>query len=223
MTSTQHQLAAQKREVFGKQTKKLRNAGQIPANISGKVDQPVAITVDAKTFTKVYDEAGETAVIYVSIDGEKSNRPVLVDEVDYHPMLRVITHASLRQVDLKEKVTATVPVELVGELDINDANPLLIVEELEVEALPTDFPEAFEIDLSQFTEIGQEFTLGQLKIDTSKLTVELPEDTVLLQVQEVEQMAEVVEEAPAEGEAVEGEAATAEGETVATETAEKSE
>jgi large subunit ribosomal protein L25 len=211
MTNQQYQLQAEKRTLFGKKSKQLRAKGLVPANISGKINQPVAVTVPGKEFHKIYMDAGETGVVYVQVEGEKKARPTLIESVDYDPMTRKPLHVSFRQVDLKEKVTATVPVELVGELSINDASVNQIVQEIEVEALPTDFPEAFEIDLSQFTEIGQEFTVAQLKADPEKLSLALEPDEVLVQIQELQQMEEVTEEAPvAEGEVAEG-AAPAEG------------
>lgn len=209
MKNAQYQLKAEKRTLFGKKSKQLRAKGLVPANISGKVKEPVAITVPAKEFHKIYMEAGETAVVYVQVDGDKE-RPTLIDTVDYNPLTRKLIHVSFRQVDLKEKVTAAVPVELTGELTVKDASINQMFQEIEVEALPTDFPEAFTIDLAQFTEIGQEFTVAQLKADSSKLTLSLEPDEILLQVQELQQMAEepVEEAAPVEG--AEG-AAPAEG------------
>lgn len=213
MTNEQYQLKAEKRTLFGKKSKQLRAKGQVPANISGKIDKPVAITVAAKEFHKIYMDAGETGVVYIQVDGEKKARPTLIDSVDYDPMTRKALHVAFRQVDLKEKVSAAVPVELIGELTVKDASINQMIQEIEVEALPTDFPEAFEIDLSLFTEIGQEFTVAQLKADPSKLTLDVEPDSILVQVQELQQMAEepVEEAAPAEGEAAAEGATPAEG------------
>lgn len=215
MTTQQYNLKAVNREIFGKKTKRLRVMGQVPANISGKIKEPVAITVEAKAFSKIYQDAGETAVVYLQVGEEKQTRPTLVDSVEYNPLTKKLVHVSFRQVSLKEKVSAAVPVELIGELSVKDASVNLMHEEIEVEALPTDFPEAFEIDLALFTEIGQEFTVKELKADPEKLTLSLEPDEVLVQIQEVQQMAEEPVEAPAE-EAAESVAA-AEGEKPAAE------
>ena len=200
MTNAQHELSAKKRTLLGKKAKRLRATGEVAANIFGKVTDSTAITVNAKEFKKVYDEAGDTGVIYVQITEEKNNRPTLVDSVEIDPLSGKVLHVSLRQVNLKEKVSAAVPVELVGELTLQEASANQMVQEIEVEALPTDFPEAFTIDLSQFTEIGQEFTVKQLSYDSSKLSLSLEPDDVLVQIQELQQMAEEpVEVAPVEG------------------------
>ena len=205
---TQHSLSADKREILGKKVKQLRRAGKLPANIFGEVKESIAITLDSKEFTRVYKDAGDTGVIYISV-GEDAKvksgqaRPILVDSVDIHPLTKEVLHVSLRQVDLKQKITAAIAVELVGELDVLEATTNLLHQEIEVEALPTDLLDAFEIDLSQFTEIGQEFKVSDLKFDRAKIEITLEGDEVLLQIQKVEEMAEVVEEEPAEVETTE--------------------
>lgn len=218
MTNEQYQLNAQKRILLGKKAKRVRAEGLIPANIFGKVASSIAISVNHKEFSKMYADAGETGVVYLQVEGEKSKRPTLIDSVEYDPMTGKALHVSFRQVDLKQKVTAVVPVELIGELAVQEASVNQMVQEIEVEALPTDFPEAFTIDLTQFTEIGQEFTVKQLSYDASKLTLSIEPDEVLLQVQELQQMAE--EEVPTPETVIEGqegtEAPVAEGEATPT-------
>lgn len=205
-------LTGKKRTLLGKKVKQLRREGSVPANIFGDVKESQAITLNTREFVKVYKEAGDTSVIALSIDGETKGRPVLVDSVEYHPLHQTVMHVSFRQVNLKEKISAEVPIELINQLEIKEVTPVLLRESIEVEALPNDLPEAFEIDLAKFTEVGQEVTIAQLPYDHSK--VEILEDDleqVVLQIQEVKQMEEVVEETPvAEGaettEQTEGEA-----------------
>lgn len=225
MTTAQYNLKADKRVLMGKKVKQLRSQGMTPANISGKIKEPVAITVPTKEFIKIYNDAGETGVVYVTVEGEKSARPTLIETVDYDRMAKKILHVSFRQVDLKEKVTAMVPVELVGELTLTDASVNQMIQEIEVEALPTDFPEAFTIDLAKFTEIGQEITVKQLDYDASKLTLSAEPDDIVVQVQELQQMAEepAAEAAPAEGAEGEAAATPAEGGEAASAAEEKKE
>lgn len=194
MTGQSYELKVQKRTLLGKKSKQLRQAGQLPANIFGDVKESIAIQVSSKDFRKMYNEAGETSVVNLHLEGESTAHPVLVDSVEIDPMSGTYLHVSFRQVNLREKVVATIPVELVGELSVNSAMTVVLREELDVEALPTDLPEAFTIDLGQFTEIGQEFTVAQLEFDRQKVELlEIEPDQVLLQVQALEQMAEVEE------------------------------
>ena len=95
---------------------------------------------------------------------------------------------------------------------------LLVKDSIEVEALPADLPEAFFIDISKLTEIGQEVHVADLEYDRSKVTIQMtPEEQemAIAFVQEVkEEVIEepVVEEVPAEGaEATDATAQPAEG------------
>jgi hypothetical protein len=84
-----------------------------------------------------------------------------------------------------------VAIETAGELGVKGAIALLQQQEVEVEALPTDLPEGFEIDLSALTNIGDEVKFADLNYDKNKveLLVEDLEDLVLV-VNEVKEEAE---------------------------------
>jgi large subunit ribosomal protein L25 len=84
--------------------------------------------------------------------------------------------------------------------------------EIEVEALPTDLPEKFVVDTSNLAEVDQAIYVKDLDYDKKKVEVKIDLETILVKV-EPPQKEEVVE-VPAEEVAPEGEAA-AEGEAPA--------
>lgn len=69
-------LSATPRTVLGKQVKKLRREGQLPANVYGKGLPSVAIQLDSKAFKDIFSEVGETGLIDLKVDGK--SHPVLV-------------------------------------------------------------------------------------------------------------------------------------------------
>ncbi len=71
-------LVVEKRKIVGKKVKNLRLAGQIPANIYGKKIKSQALTLDKKEFEKVFSQAGETGIVKVTIEGEKEERPTII-------------------------------------------------------------------------------------------------------------------------------------------------
>jgi large subunit ribosomal protein L25 len=130
-------------------------------------------------------------------------------------------HVDFHEVDLKQKTTATVPLKAVGESEAVKSGMVLVMmkNELEVEALPTDLPDVIEVDITGLTEVGMSILAKDLKFDRSKVTVELGDDEVIATIQEPAKE-EVVEVAPVEGEAAaEGEAKPAEGEPAPAEAA----
>ena len=210
------ELIAQKREKFGKKTESLRKQRQLPAVMFAKGIDSVPVTLDYISFVKVYNEAGETSLVDLVIDGKKE--AVLVKDVQLDPVSMVPIHVGFHKVNLKEKITAEIPVEVIGEeenelVKSGEALVLVLLNEITVEALPMDLPSAFVVDVSKITEIGEGVTVGDLQYDRSNVEIvdnEDDEDVVKL---DYAQMAEVEEEVPvSEEEAIEGIEATAEGE-----------
>ncbi|MBT4124112.1 MAG: 50S ribosomal protein L25 [Candidatus Pacebacteria bacterium] len=174
--------------------KALRKSGVVPANIFGE-GKSLAIQMEAQAFLNLYNEVGESGLIYMAVDGETKKRPVLIEEVQIDPISGKYIHASFHQVSLKEKVTTEIPVEIEGEFDVAEATLVIVKDSVEVEALPTDLPEKFVFSAESLTEIGQTITYKDLDFDPTKVTLILGdsgEDEPLVIVQG--QKEEVIEE-----------------------------
>lgn len=188
----------------------LRRQGIIPANIFGGGDS-IAIQVEGLQFQKLYQEVGETGLIYIVVEGAKEQHPVLVEEVQTDPVTDSLVHVSFKKVDLTEKIQAQIPVETVGEFDVPEAVLVVVKDEIEVEALPADLPESFVVDVSTLTEVGQTITLESLSFDREKVELILGEEgeeepIVIVQQQQEEEPEEEPEVEGEEGEVAEGEA-----------------
>lgn len=158
-------LNANTRSVFGRKVKNLRKQSLLPANVFGKDIKSTALSVKADEFSQVYLEAGETGLIELAWDGQKV--PVLTHNVQIHPLTREVLHIDFHQVNLKEKVTASVPLELTGEAQaVTDKTGVLLtlLDEVEVEALPTDLPEKIKVDVTNLKQVGETIKGNQLKL-----------------------------------------------------------
>jgi large subunit ribosomal protein L25 len=201
-------LKAEERKEVGRKVKKLRAAGILPANIYGKKIASESISVTYEEFKKIFKEAGETGLIYLKLKDKE--RPVLVANMQVDPVSEIPLHVDFKQVDLKEKVTANVSVETQGESPAEKQGVGTVVsyiDEIEVEALPTDLPEKFILDISTLAEVDQTIQVKDLKVDKTKVEILTDAETILVKV-EPPQKEEVIEvPAPVEGEtpAVEGE------------------
>ena len=218
---TTFELTASTRTVFGRKTKQLRKKGLVPANIFGKKIKSLAIELESSVLLDTMRKAGETGLIHLKIKGDDKAHPVLVSGYAQDPVTDQMLHVDFHEVDLKQKTTATVPLKAVGESEAVKSGMVLVMmkNELDVEALPTDLPDVIEVDISTLTEVGMSIHAKDLKFDRSKVTVELGDDEVIATIQEPAKE-EVVEVAPAEGEAAaEGEAKPAEGEPAPAEAA----
>lgn len=171
-------LTVSKRTLTGRKVKRLRIAGKIPGNVFGKKTKSLAVEMDAEALTKVFKKGGETSLLDLAVDGE--TRPVLVQNIQTHPVSGKVLHVDFRQVDLKEKVKAKVLLQVLGEAPavLEKLGVLLtLLDELEVEALPTDLPEKITVDLSSLTKLHDSVKVKDLK---------LPQGVIALQDGEIE-------------------------------------
>ena len=200
-----YNLSADSRTIIGKQVKRLRRDGKLPANIYGHNVEPTAASVDAKEFANVLKQAGETGLIDLKIGDEKT-RPVLVHDMLVDPVRGGTLHIDFYQVNLKEKLTATVPLEYVGESPkVKNSEGILLelLQEVEVESLPTDIPSSIEVDISGLTEVDQGIHVRDLPLPAG-VEMQTDGDELVCKI-DTAQMTEEPEEV-SEAEAAEGEA-----------------
>lgn len=158
-------LAVEKRETLGKQVKKLRREGVLPANIYGADFTSVSVQLPVKEFNRVFEIAGETGLVDVEFEGKTI--PVLIKNVQINPITDVTLHADFHKVNLKEKVTAKIPVEAVGEAKAETDKVGLLEQptmEIEIEALPTDLPEKIEVNVENLAVIDDQILVSDLSI-----------------------------------------------------------
>jgi len=201
-------LQAEKRTTTGRKVKKLRQEGLLPANIYGKKVKSLAVQVDLKSFSPIYKETGETGLVELKVKGETKARPVLIHNVQLNPVDDQPIHADFYQVDLKEKVTTEVPIELIGESPaVKEKIGILIqpLTEVEIEALPAELPDKFEVNLGELKKVGDAVTVDGLKVPTGvKVLTDVKQILAKIEPPAEEEAAPpVVEEAPAKAAAEE--------------------
>jgi large subunit ribosomal protein L25 len=219
------ELTATKRDVLGRAVKALRKEGKIPAELYGKGIENAHLSVDSKEFKKVFDEAGESTMIDLMVDGQKT--PVLIQDVQEHFLTGDVIAIDFYQPRLDEEVTVSVPIVFEGESPaVKDLGGLFIpsLDELEIEVLPTEIPHEFKVDISVLKEIGDHIAVKDIPMPSDRIKVLVDEDTAIASVtakmteEEDEAMSaeadvDSVEVEGAEAaEAAEGEAGEAEGE-----------
>jgi large subunit ribosomal protein L25 len=188
--------------------------GKLPAIVYGHNTEATPITLDRLEFQKVFVKSGRTHLVDLVLDGARTEK-VLVREIQTHPRRLGPIHVDFYQVNLEEKIEVEVPVRVVGEsapVKQGDADVLQPMHTIRVECLPSDIPEAFEVDISALEEIEAELRVSDLKIPSGVTVLDDPEELVVKIVHKREMKVEEELPAaeagvPAEGEvAAEGEA-----------------
>ncbi len=155
------------REKSGKGVaRKLRAAGKLPAVVYGKGFESTTITVDPKELEiAVSGEAGLNTLITLKGVAALDGKVVILKDASVHPIRRNMISADLYAINLKEKSTFLVPINIVGTAvgQTEGGSLQLVRNELEVLCLPTEVPQAIDIDVTAL-EIGDTIHIEEVVV-----------------------------------------------------------
>jgi large subunit ribosomal protein L25 len=161
--------------------RRLRRDGLVPGVLYGGGDEPQHFAVDGRILRNTLARSG--AILEVSLDGA-TGTPVLVKDIQRHPVRGEAVHVDFLRVDMKVAIHTTVVIELIGGDDSPgvDQGGVLSQEtrEVNIEALPGDIPETIEHDVSGMN-INDTLTLGMISVPEG-VTVLDDADTVIASV-----------------------------------------
>ena len=197
------ELKAELREDKGKSyARKIRREGFLPCVLYGSDTETLPLAVKTKDLDKVIKRGGDNVLIKVKVDGKEYN--TLLREVQRHPVKDELLHADLYSISLREKLTTTVELQVVGDAPGAEEGGVLqqALREVEIECLPANIPDYIEVDVSNL-HFGESMNAGDLDPSEGVEILTDPEETVVSVVavrEEVEEPVEVEEEELEEGE-----------------------
>jgi large subunit ribosomal protein L25 len=203
MTHETPTINAAKRERLGSRyAQRLRKSGRLPAVIYGHGADPVSVSIEEKS-TLAHLHHGQH-VFNVEIDGGASET-CLVKDLQFGYLGDNVIHVDLARVDLDEKVTVRVHLELVGEIQNATLAGAIVVHdlsEIEVECTVRNIPESIRVELDSYQ---QSVTVGELAMPEGVVGI-TPENTMIIHVQIAaeEEDAESTEEATGDAPAADG-------------------
>ncbi len=156
------------RSVLGKRSKRLRQEGVLPGNIYGRGLDSVAVQLPRREAESLLSAHGLNSLLELSVEGEKGQRPVIVRQVQRHPLSREILHLDFYQVDLARSIQANVPVTLIGEAPaVHTYQGILItgLDHVLVEALPAEIPSHLELSVDFLEELDAQLTVADLAVE----------------------------------------------------------
>lgn len=188
------------------EVRRLRRAGQLPAVVYGGSAEPVALSVDPRVVHKIlHSEQGQNAVFTLQIKGQ-GKTSAMIRDWQAEPLKGSLLHVDFLRIAMDELLRVKVPVETRGEaVGVKQQGGILefVQREVEVECLPVDIPDSFEIDVAELA-IGHSFRVGDLRVDNRKLRILTEADRVIVHVvapraEEEEKPAEEAAAVPVEG------------------------
>ena len=203
-------LTGKIREANGKSAaRKLRTDECIPAVVYGLNDN-VNLSINPKELRKLIEAKGRNVLIELKVDGDSAeNRNVVLKEFQTHPLKPGWVHIDFLEIDISKKIKVKVPIFLVGVSPGEKQGGIVnhIIRALEIESLPNDIPEKFEVDMSG-VELNQMIRVSDLNLGESVQILNDPNDIVvnvhLEKVKEEEPEVEEGEEGEAGAEGEEG-------------------
>lgn len=211
VTSERPSITLSNRQVVGKKVKALRREGFIPVHYYGSGIESQSLQASGATLRKVVTEAGANIPVEVVVEGSSESDICFVREVQWHPVNGSLLHVDFMHVDVTERVTAEVPVVLVGQSEaVRELGGVIIqpFQTLPVDALPLNMPESITVDITPLQMFGDAIRVGEIEVEEG-FTILRDDDDLLVTVQEprIEIEEEVVDEELEGEELAEGEEA----------------
>ncbi len=157
-------LTARKREgCGGGKANRLRKTGSVPGVVYSDGEPAEAIQIDAHDFGMILQHHGDSMILALSIEGGEQV-PVLLREVQHHPVSGALLHADFLKISMTEKLETHVTIHLVGEATGVKLGGGVLDQslfELEIEGLPGDIPESIDVDVSALA-IGDHLTVADI-------------------------------------------------------------
>ncbi len=207
-------LKAETRKTKGNSpARALRREGMVPAILYGPRTEPSMLTLKAYDLELVMKKGGLGRTVFsLVVDEGTTSRPVMIKEMQRHPLNKAVLHVDLYEVSMDRKIRVRVPVIVTGKaVGVENGGVLQIIRrELEVYCLPNEIPDNVTIDVTSL-DIGNAVHVEDISLPGN---VEIPHETNFT----VLTVSATRREMEAGAEAAEGEAATAEGEAKKEET-----
>ena len=190
-------LTVQLREETGKNVKRIRKDWLVPAVVYGKMlEAPVLLKCVKNDFIRVYRTSGYSTPIELT---GALDQLVLLHAMQLDPVTDEVLSLDFLAVDKHQKVTANVPVVLIGESAVeklNQGKVQLVKDSVEVSALPQDLPHTIEVDLSKIATVNDVIFVKDLTVAKNVEIVDDAQQPVVTVV-ELEQDEETPEATPA--------------------------
>jgi len=151
----------------GRQVKRLRANGRVPAVIYGRQTKPENLELVSRELDDlIHHSLSENILVDLAVkDAARANRLALLQEIQHHPLSGGILHVDFHEVSPDEKVSIMVPVETTGEAaGVKTGGGVLehVLFKIKVRALPKDLPEQIVVDVTHL-EVGKSIHLGEIK------------------------------------------------------------
>lgn len=161
MSETMVLKANIRREGGSNKSAALRKQGQLPAIIYGHKQEPLPVSIEARAFLDGLHSGSR--IFDLDIDGQKNT--IMIKELQYDHLGKSILHADLMRVNLSERVTVEVPVELRGTAEGTHEGGIveMVLSSIEIECMVSQIPETIPVNIKGLG-LNQSLHAGQIEL-----------------------------------------------------------
>tara|TARA_Y100000310_G_scaffold331037_1_gene403878 strand:- start:843 stop:1496 length:654 start_codon:yes stop_codon:yes gene_type:complete len=174
------ELAAEKRDIFGKKLAKERAEQRLPAIVYGPKETTMPIFISSRDFIKTWKETGETGVITLKVDG--ADKEVLIHEISYDPVRETPLHVDFYAIEKGKKIAVNVPLVFEGVAPaVKELSGILVkvLHEIEIETIPSKIPHEIVVDISKLVDFDSHITVADIKLPDDVVTTLSADETVV--------------------------------------------
>jgi len=148
-------------DIGSNKVKKMRADNIIPGVIYSRGNETKSVKVNNAEFAKVFKSAGSSSIIDLEFEGDIL--PVIVKNVQRHPVTGFVTHVDFQKLNMSEKIKMSIPIVLLNRDDIQVQPSILLqlMDQVDIECLPSYIPKTADVDVSDM-----DFTTPKLVRDT---------------------------------------------------------
>ena len=139
-----------------------RRQGKIPAILYGHGD-PKSLLVDELSIGKILKKhGGKNAILSLKVGSEEET--AIIRDIQRASISRKMLHIDFQRISLTERITANIPIEIIGASEAVKEGGILItmMHLIEVECLPMEIPDSIKADISVLKAIGDSIHASQL-------------------------------------------------------------
>ena len=173
-------VTAKPRSGRGKnEARRLRVQGLTPAVLYGAGQESVAVAVNPREVAKIlHSVSGHNTIFNLAVDG--ASTPVMIVDYQNDPVRDTLLHLDLKRIDLSKRIVVKVPVIVHGEpkgVKLQGGLLEVIKREIEIECLPDEIPEHFDIDVVELM-IGQNIRAGSIPLSENMKLISPPDQVI---------------------------------------------
>jgi len=175
----------------------IRADGFVPAVVYGPKQEAISISINDADFLKTYENAGESTIVSLSIDGEEHD--VLIHELQRDPVRGNILHVDFYAIERGKKLQVSVELVFEGLSPAEKNFGAMIVKvlhEIEIESLPRNLPSELKVDLTKLEEVGSQIHAKDIPLPEGVELITDPDDVIVLAKEAKEEEIEAPVEAP---------------------------